>query len=264
MSLPTITLTTDFGLSDAYVAVMKAVMEEIAPGVRLRDISHMIAPQNVAGAGYVLLSSHSFYPPNCVHLAVVDPGVGTSRRAVAVGTRRATFVGPDNGLFAPVLQALGALDRDGALQGAEAVSLENRHYHRASVSHTFHGRDIFAPAAAYLASGVPLADLGPPVEHLVIPPDLDPSLHNGRLRGKVIHIDHFGNAITNISRAAVCHVSHVQVQRVVIRELARTYADGEHSLVALFGSSDRLEIAAPNGNAAAILGVHIGDEVSVW
>lgn len=276
---PLITLTTDFGTADGYVGTMKGVILGIAPDARLVDLSHEIAPQNVREAAFVLLASYSFFPAHTVHLVVVDPGVGSARRPIVLRTPSGTFVGPDNGVFSYVMdrEPVGAL-----------VALADPHYRLPRVSHTFHGRDVFAPAAAHLAAGVPIADLGPPVSDPVsLPlPRLEVAVEG--IVGQVLHVDHFGNVVTSIGelmwagnglvfapvfgaakdkkqdaeRRIVAAGATVMVAGQQIVGVQRAYADIEPGeMLALVGSSGYLEIAVREGSAALKLGVHPGDEV---
>lgn len=255
-----ITLTSDFGLQDGYVAAMKAVILGIAPDASLIDITHLISPQNVLGGGYVLFSVYATFPADSVHLAVIDPGVGTARRPIAVRAPHGTFVGPDNGLFCQALIAQGVLNTGGELHGAEAVVLE-REQEQGGISDTFHGRDIFAPAAARLAAGLPLSCLGRSLSRLVFPPDVEPTTADGQIGGQIIHVDHFGNAITNIPGAMLLARPIIRVGAVVIEGVRHSYQ--EAPVAALIGSSGRLEIACRNGSAAAELGLAPGDRVLV-
>ena len=188
---PIITLTTDFGVADGYVGTMKGVILGIVPDARLVDISHEITPQNVRQAAYVLYTAYPFFPLYTVHLVVVDPGVGGTRRPIALRTPVGYFVGPDNGILSYVM----------AREPVEAlVELADPRYRLPHVSHTFHGRDVFAPAAAHLAAGVPITALGPPVaDPVTFPP---PRLEVGPdgITGEVLHADRFGNVITSIGR----------------------------------------------------------------
>lgn len=188
---PLITLTTDFGLADGYVGAMKGIILSIAPDARLVDITHEVTPQDVRRAAFVLCSVYPFFPPHAVHLVVVDPGVGGPRRPIALRTPVGTFVGPDNGVFTYVL----------AREPVEAlVELSDPRFRRAEVSYTFHGRDVFAPAAAYLAAGTPLTALGPAVSNPVTFPLPRLEINPGIIVGEVLHTDHFGNVITSIGR----------------------------------------------------------------
>jgi len=287
--IPLVTLTTDFGTTDGYVGTMKGVILSIAPEARLVDISHDIAPQNIRQAAYVLYTAYPFFPPHTVHLVVVDPGVGSARRPIALRTPRGSFVGPDNGVFSLVM----------AREPVEAlVELSDPRYHLPQVSHTFHGRDVFAPAAAHLAAGVPITALGPPVHDPVTLPPPRLEVAPDHITGEVLHADRFGNVITSIGRLAWSGDElslepafqrtprfsgdspakagpplDVRFQAggatVVVggREIAgvrRTYAEVERGQVlALVGSDGHLEIAVRKGSAARELGLRPGDAVVV-
>jgi hypothetical protein len=254
-NLPLITLTTDFGEQDGYVGIMRGVILTICPRASLVDLSHTVAPQDVRAAAFILYQSFNYFPPNTIHCLVVDPGVGSKRRAIAVRTNCGIFVGPDNGVFSLVLNAAG-------VNVMEAVTLTNPAYRLAEVSHTFHGRDIFAPAAAHLANGVPLAKFGPQAINL-IQLDVVQKADNGYCR--VMHIDHFGNLILNITEGRIRDPRTVKftMGRQVIRSLHNTFADvQEGEVVAYVGSTKHhIEIAIRNGNAAQRLGVKVGDRV---
>ncbi|MBC7251872.1 MAG: SAM-dependent chlorinase/fluorinase [Anaerolineae bacterium] len=252
-----VTLLTDFGWKDGYVGIMKGVILGIAPHVTLVDITHDIAPQDVRDAAYVLYTAVPYFPPDTVHLVVVDPGVGSERRAIAVRTAQGAFVAPDNGVLSYVLVANPP---------QIAVSLTNPRYRLPQVSHTFHGRDIFAPAAAHLAQGVPLTELGEPVQELITFPLPQAQIRpDGSVSGQVIHVDHFGNAITNLRREDIPWPDErllIEVGGRVLAGLHKTYAQGQPGEpLALIGSSGHLEIAVPGGNAAQSLNVCIGSEV---
>jgi S-adenosylmethionine hydrolase len=257
-----ITLTTDFGTRDAYVAAMKGVILSRAPGAVLVDVSHEIAPQSVEEAAYLLESVHRFFPQGTVHLAVVDPGVGSQRKPIAVQTAQCFFVGPDNGIFSTVLFAdklLGPVN--GSLAGARAVELQNEDLRLTPVSNTFHGRDVFAPAAAHLATGGRLLDLGPELKSIVVLERAEPIHQDGMVRGTIVHIDRFGNAVTNIPGELVAPDSEIVLAGMTITGLSSSYQD--RPIAALVGSTGRLEIAARNGSAAEELGVSVGDPVIV-
>ena len=256
MSRPIITLTTDFGQADSYVDTMKGVILDICPEATLVDISHDIQPQAVPQAAFVLSTATPYFPSGTIHLVVVDPGVGTSRRAIAVQSERATYVAPDNG----VLNL--ALAQDPAQR---AIHLTKPRYRLPQVSATFHGRDIFAPAAAYLAQGTDPLDMGDPVPlpDLVTLPDFQASRRSdGAWVGKVMHIDRFGNLVTNLPLAPADGPGSVVIGTTEIDGQGRTYADvGQGEIVAYIGSSGTLEIAVRDGNAATQLGVAIGESV---
>lgn len=254
---PIITLLTDFGIEDGYVASMKGVILGICSEATLVDISHAIPPQNVRAGAYVLSSTYKHFPAGTVHLAVVDPGVGTKRRALALRANRQYFVGPDNGLLSLILKE----NPDWS-----ARSLNKPVYWRSQVSTTFHGRDIFAPVAAHLAKGLSIESLGPPSD--VITPSWGSVIADGEfLRGEVIHIDHFGNIISNVNRTEMERLSVNQILSVslgssTLDRFGDAYGEVEAGeLFFMFGSSGYLEVAMNLGNAAAALSVHIGDPV---
>lgn len=242
MPRPLVTLLTDFGTADGYVAEMKGVLVTQAPDVSVIDLSHDIAPQQVEAARLAVARYWRRFPPGVVHLVVVDPGVGSAREAIAVMSDGRCLVGPDNGVLSPALLH----------PSARVVSLPVP----PSASPTFHGRDVFAPAAAALARGERLESLGPALPSPVIRRTPEAVREpDGGIRGEVIAIDRFGNAITNIAGHHDGTV-HVGERAVVVR---RTYDDvPSGALVALVGSSGLLELAVRDGNAAATLGVRPG------
>jgi len=264
MSRPIITLTTDFGQADGYVGTMKGVILGICPTATLVDISHEIRPQAVRQGAYVLSAAVRYFPSGSVHLAVVDPGVGGERRAIAIQTQHATYVAPDNGLLTL------ALAQD---QPRVAVDLARGLYHRPQVSATFHGRDLFAPAAAHLAQGVDPTEMGDeiPLDSLVRLLGNQPQKEaEGRWRAEVQHVDRFGNVISNLHESNLSATDlqlpardfRFRVKDVEISGLSRTFADVEKGeWIAYVGSSGYLEIAVREGNAAAQLGVDLGDPV---
>lgn len=256
------TLTTDFGLADAYVASMKGVALGIVPDVDLIDITHAVPPRDVSRAAYILASACPYFPAHAVHLAVVDPGVGTSRKPIAVSTPHGTFVGPDNGIFHEVLVGQGIIEPDtGIVIAGNAIELTGERYRRQHVSATFHGRDIFAPAAAYLALGVSLMDLGRRLSTLTPLCLPQPQVAAGVVRGHVRHIDTFGNAITNIHRDLLPSTPAIFGASIRIDGLSKNYQEREIS--ALVGSTGYLEIAIRGGSAHERLGIELGDEVLV-
>lgn len=254
-----ITLLTDFGLSETYVGVMKGVMLGINPALRLVDLTHAVPAGDVEDAAYLLDASWRFFPTGTVHLVVIDPGVGTSRAAIAVASAGHYFVGPDNGVLTPAL-----------LADAEpvAVQLENPRFRLEPVSTTFHGRDVFAPAAAHLATGVPLEALGSRVEPTQLPVAA-PRLVEGRLRTHVVHVDHFGNLVTGARESDLDSIGPrdalwVAVGNTVCHGIRRTYGDvAPGNLVAYVGSGGRLEVGVRGGCAASVAGARRGDAVTV-
>jgi S-adenosyl-L-methionine hydrolase (adenosine-forming) len=254
--VPVVTLTTDFGLRDSYVAVMKGVMLGIAPDLRFVDITHDVDSHDVAGAALVLDAAVSFFPAGAVHLAVVDPGVGTTRRGLVVATAAATFVAPDNGLLTPVF----------AREGWRAYELSVPAYRLPHVSRTFHGRDVFAPAAAHLTLGVAPPRFGPPVHDPVRLAWPDVRSVGGTVVGAVVHVDRFGNLITSIAAEAVEGLGDRASIHIVGRRLplVGTYADLPLGAAGgLIGSSNRLEVAVREGSAAAVLKARRGTPVAV-
>ena len=244
-----LTLTTDFGADGPYVAAMKGVILGLAPGTQLVDISHSIAPQGIAEGSFVLAGIVDCFPIGTVHLAVVDPGVGTDRRLIAVEVGGHWFVVPDNGLIGGVLRG-----RD----PSSIWEIANPDLRRPEVSPTFHGRDILAPAAAHLLNGGQPTDLGPRLDKVVILSSLEPAEDEIGLVGEVVFLDSFGNLITNIPRDRLGSVGpagwSVEILGHRIKGLVRTYAERPPgTLVGLIGSSNRVEVAVVNGDAARFL-----------
>ncbi len=256
-----ITLTTDFGLKDGNVGVMKGVIIAIAPRSQIVDLSHQISPQNVNEAALILRRSAPYFPDGTIHLAVVDPGVGTDRRPIAAHLGTQYFVGPDNGLISLWLERL-----EEKKLAAKFYQLNQSQYWLSSISHVFHGRDIFAPVAAHLASGVPLEAMGTKITDPVRLEFPRPERTVNGWRGEVVHIDHFGNIGTNLSRDILAgqRVVTVHVDGVNIQGMASTFGDCKSGkLAAIFSSTDDLFVAEVDGNAAQRLGVKVGDSVEV-
>jgi S-adenosylmethionine hydrolase len=260
-----ITLMTDFGLKDGNVGVMKGVILGLAPQAQIVDLSHLIPPQNVREAALILRRSAPYFPPKTIHVVVVDPGVGTSRRPIAAQLGAQRFVGPDNGVITLLLEHA---ERQG--WPVAFIHLDRPQFWLPEVSHVFHGRDIFAPAAAHLANGAALSDLGTPVSdplRLALPrPERTPA----GWRGELIHIDHFGNLASNILVEHLPGWSDAPEKIAVrlcgtqIRGLVKTFgerAPGE--LAALFGSTGNLIVSVVNGSAAETLGAKVGDQLEV-
>ncbi len=269
-----ITLTTDFGLTDAYVAAMKGVILGINPEVKVIDICHTIKPQDILQAAFVLGTAYQFFPRKTIHVVVVDPGVGTERRAIILRTPLADFVAPDNGVLSYVIQQSSTKlvkDKDNRQcveLGPElaAIIITRSQFWRAPVSATFHGRDIFAPVAARLSSGFSLSDFGETTNSVVMLPLPCPyQAPDGSLVGHILHIDHFGNLITNIKSDDLPQTKgavSIEVGNQFIPELSRTYAEGS-GLLALIGSSGYLEVSLKEGSAGAYLNARVDDEVKV-
>lgn len=253
-----ITLLTDFGLQDVYVGVMKGVIAQINPGLNVVDLTHAIPPQDLAAGRFCLMNAYSYFPPETVHIAVVDPGVGTPRRAVAVEFAGGFLVGPDNGLFSGVLSQTRAIS---------AVELTNRKYWRTPApSTTFHGRDIFASAGAYLAGGINIKELGNEIDvrTLVQLPMAEFSQVEQGIVGCIQYVDRFGNLVTNIPACLVKN-RHWRVDVGNISIVAgETYSDVKvGKIVSLTGSHGWVEIALNGGNAAAFLQLGVGEPVMV-
>lgn len=246
-----ITLTTDFGGADGYVGTMKGVILGFAPAVRLVDLSHEIAPQDIRQAIHVLRQAAPYFPPGTIHLAVVDPGVGSARQPLLVTTPQATFVGPDNGLFTFALEQ----------PGAQAYVLDRPEAWLPQVSRTFHGRDIFAPVAARLALGMAPGDLGTPISNAVRLAQAAPQrIGNDHVVGSVVHVDRFGNLISDVPAAWLEDGAWVcQIADREIAALASTYAEVAPGIVlGLVSSGGTLEVAVREGSAARDLGVGVG------
>lgn len=253
-----ISLLTDFGLRDPYVGIMKGVIYTLSPQAQLIDLTHGIPPQDVAAARFALMTAYPYLPQGTIHLAVVDPGVGSSRRAVAIQTQEGYLVGPDNGLFSGVLVQSPAL---------AAVELNNCRYWRTpEPSSTFHGRDIFAPVAAHLANGIPLLELGDPIDPAQLTrldwPEPEPTPSG--CQAVIQAIDHFGNCISTLPEQLLKGRNWrvwVKGTRIPAASTFSSHAVGE--LLALVGSSGWLEIAQNQGNASQTLGLKVGDEIRV-
>jgi len=263
-----ITLTTDFGNADGYAGIMKGVILSICPDARLVDLSHAIEPQNVRQAAFVLHTAVPYFPAGTIHLAVVDPGVGSRRRPIAVQTPSGIFVGPDNGIFSFILAEFSSHHNLTAARTMSIVELTRMEYWLPSSSHTFHGRDIFAPVAAHLARGVPLANLGEPIDDPVIFPIPQPEIQpDGRIIAHILHIDRFGNLVTDIQvtgpwASLIGARTIIEIAGKRILGVHQTFADvavGE--LVAYVGSSGYLEIGVRHGNAAMTLNLRPGDKI---
>ncbi len=260
--MPIITLLTDFGIKDACVGAMKGVILSSAPDARIVDICHNVRAHDIVAAASLLEDSYSFFPPGTIHVAVVDPGVGGDRAAIAIQTERYFFVGPDNGIFGPVLHRESLV---------EAVRLTNPSYHLPQVSATFHGRDIFAPVAAHLAKGIPLEHLGDDVGTFTRMDYPLPKRDGAKLEAHVLRSDRFGNLITNLKRDAY-DVWNPQGMPVRIQlsggkeilGLRKTYSDvpAQHAL-AYFGSSGRLEIGVNCGRAEDLFAVASGAPITL-
>jgi S-adenosylmethionine hydrolase len=261
VSTKIITLTTDFGLKDPYVAEMKAAILGICPNAAVVDITHGIERFSVRMGAYVLASAAPYFPNGTIHVAVVDPGVGTRRRPILIKTQRSFFIGPDNGLL--VLPAEN--------QGISRIhEITNPRLMLPRVSMTFHGRDVFAPAAAHLANGVNPAEFGPEIRDAVKPEFTRVTLGKDVVIGEVLHVDNFGNIITNIGEKEVARVRMKDVISVELStqklklKFCKAYGEAQpQEPLALIGSHNRLEIALNQGNAAAEFGTKPGDRIKL-
>jgi len=291
---PIITLTTDFGQGDVYVAVMKGVILNTNPQANIIDINHSIEPQDILQCAFILNIAYRYFPQQTIHVAIVDPGVGSERLGIIVKTPSAFFIAPDNGILSYVIDELcpgvvNAGQREESLQkngfrvtvkeGLEIAAITDPRFWRHPVNPTFHGRDIFAPVAAGLSLGISLYEFGEKITSLFVLPIPKPySDSQGSLIGQVLHIDHFGSLITNIKNSDLLSPSGtespilqerlngssvtIEIAGQLIHGLHSYYAQGE-GLMAIIGSSGYLEISLKNGNAHDFLGVGIGEEVKV-
>lgn len=273
----TLALLTDFGLDDPYVGVMKGVIGGIAPQARLIDLTHAIPPQDVRQGALALEDAYSYFPAGTIFLVVIDPGVGTTRQPIAVKAGGYHFVAPDNGVLSYTLSAFDSFD---------AVSLTNESYHLTPVSQTFHGRDIFAPAAGHLAAGRVLVEMGEALTDVARLPRPALMVDEDRITGEVVRIDRFGNLITSIrklqwhgvGRLTLTPLTHangetlrlmaqqvrVTLNQIELQGIQPTYGEVPRGdIVALVGSTGALEIAVNQGSAATRLDVAIGDRVEL-
>lgn len=257
---PIITLLTDFGERDCFVASMKGVILSINSSADIVDLSHQIASHQIQEAGYFLKSCYRYFPERTIHVAVVDPGVGTERRALLVSAAGSFFVGPDNGLFTEVLEQE---------VGAKVWQINSPQYRLETVGSTFDGRDLFAPAAAWLSKGVPPTFFGPAIHDPIRRSVAIPVWHEELLVGKIISVDRFGNLISNITarqvrefRAAIGQTVEIHIGTHVINELVGSYSQGDRQTPsALINSSGSLEIFLQEASAAQSLQVGVGEEV---
>ena len=240
-----ITLLTDFGTADYFVGAVKGAILSVNPAAVIVDITHEIPPQDIAAGAFTLLAAYKTFPAGTIHVAVVDPGVGSTRRPIIVSVNEQFFVGPDNGLFSYIY------DRESSHKTFHVTA---DRFFRPSVSSTFHGRDIFAPVAAALSNGVVPEEFGPEINDQVRLPSLETPL-------RIIHIDRFGNCVTNITRDL--SPREIVVKGRTISEFRQFYGDGDdQSLFAIWGSAGFLEISVNGGSAAKVVGAKRGDEVS--
>lgn len=251
----TITVLTDFGLIDPYVGTMKGVMLSINAQARIVDITHEVEPQDVREAAFLIGDYYRFFPEGTVHVCVVDPTVGSARRPVIVAHQGHLFVGPDNGLFS-LLYGNGASIRE----------ITDRRFMLKNVSATFHGRDVFAPAAAHLSRGIDVAEFGPLVDDPVILPDLVPTDNGGVMTGQIVRIDRFGNAISNITDDRLkCFAGDrpmlIEIGDLSFRRLSASYYESAYTC--LIGSSGYLEFGLFRGSLAESKRIQKGDTVRI-
>ena len=251
MPPPILTLTTDFGLSDHYVGSMKGVILGLCPHAQLVDISHQVSPYAIAEGAFLIAQAYRSFPRRTVHVVVVDPGVGSGRRPILMEAAGQYFVGPDNGVLAMIF----------AREKHKVRQISNQRYFRQPVSQTFHGRDIFAPVAAHLASGVAPSRMGKIVTDYVRPPFERPRQTGARTwTGQVLKVDHFGNVITNFHAVDFPALEQMTIGRAKARRLVRSYAEARAGeLVAIAGSSGYLEVSLNQGSAAKKVGCQSGE-----
>jgi S-adenosylmethionine hydrolase len=258
METKLITLTTDFGYKDPFVGVMKGVVLGINPAARVVDLTHGIPPQDIRAGALALRYSTPFFPPGTIHVAVVDPGVGTERRPILIETEDTFFVGPDNGVLSLALQGKTV---------KQVIELTNESYHLKPKSATFHGRDIFAPVAAHLSLGVRARDFGPALENCQRLEWPEVIKNAGEVRGEVIYVDNFGNLITNVRERDLQALPReklaISLADLTIRGIARNYAGAAEGYAALINSWGLLEIVCFNGHADQRSGADIGDPVHI-
>lgn len=271
-----ITLTTDFGYDDAYVAAVKGVILSINPKANIIDITHSIEPQNILQAAFILSVAYRCFPKQTIHMAIVDPGVGSERRGIILKTPSAFFVAPDNGILSYVIDGLFPIESRSSTEqthdlqeivfkeGLEAAAITDPRFWRHPVSPTFHGRDVFAPVAAGLSLGISIYEFGEKINSLHILPIPKPSLDpQGNLVGQVLHIDRFGNLITNIkSNDLPGKNAMIKVAGHCIQGISDYYAQNK-GVMAIVGSSGYLEVSLRDGSACDFLGLVVGDEIKV-
>jgi len=258
---PLISLTTDFGYKDPFVAIMKGVILSINPSVRIVDITHDISPQNIQEAAFMLEMSYGSFPHNAIHVAVVDPSVGSERRPLLVVTAHHYFIGPDNGVFSRIYNSSERL---------EVIHITSDHYFLPQRSSTFHGRDVFAPVAAWMSKGIDISKFGDRVSDYVTIPVPKPIItDNNHIEGEIIHIDRFGNSITNIDIQKILAGKRLDINpKVVIKgmevPLKKYYSEGEdNKLYSLINSFGYLELFVNRENASTDFEITIGEKVRV-
>jgi S-adenosylmethionine hydrolase len=257
-----ITLTTDFGLKDAYVAEIKAVILSICRAAKIVDITHEIEKFNIRMGAFVLASASPYFPEGTIHLAIVDPSVGTKRQPILIQTKRSYFIGPDNGVL-----ALAA--RNGGIE--HIYKMTNRKLMMIKISNTFHGRDIFAPVAAHLAKGTLPAEFGPEIHKVATPEFAKITKRRNMLVGEVLHVDDFGNIVTNFGEKELKLMNMKETVNIKLKntrlklKLCKTYAEVKpQKPLAIVGSHNFLEISINQGNAAETLKIRSGDNITLY
>ncbi len=262
-SAPVITLTTDFGYKDPFVGIMKGVILGINPSINIVDITHDIAPGNIMQAAFAIETSFMYFPYRTIHIVVVDPGVGSSRRPIIVSTARHYLVGPDNGIFSRIYTIVEDVD---------VIHVTSEHYFLSPRSATFHGRDIFAPVAAWLSKGVDLMNFGEPVKDYVnLPIPLPTFPAKNIIEGEIIYIDRFGNLTTNIPAQKLTEISQNNTGKkmsVLVKGMEAPfknfYSDvNDRGIYSLINSFNYIELFVKNGNASLEFGIKVGDKVGV-
>jgi len=250
-----ITLITDYGEKGPFAGALKGAILNINPDAQVVDITHSVSSGDILEAGFILSCAYRYYPVGTIHVVVVDPKVGSYRLALLISTENHYFLAPDNGVLSYIFAREEIYN---------AVSLTEDHFFLKPTSHTFHGRDIFAPVAAHISLGVPLNELGQPIASVNVFPLPRPQTDaGGSLVGHILHIDHFGNLITDITSEDLPSGGYsIQVAGHQIGSLSDSY-EQRHELLALIGSSGRLEIALKGGHAARLLGSKLGDELQI-
>lgn len=260
---PLITLTTDFGYKDPFVGIMKGVILSINPSVRIADITHDISPQNILEAAFTLEMSYRYFPHKTIHVVVVDPAVGSKRKPLLVATDYHYFVGPDNGVFSRVYSSS---------ESCKVFEITAEHYFLPTKSSTFHGRDVFAPAAAWFSKGLDTEKFGDLIhDYVTIPAPVPKTEGKNLLEGEVIHVDHFGNAITNVDLQIIKELLRGQTGRnlkVLVKDIEASkkkyYSDAENKkLYSLINSFGYLELFVKGGSASENFGIAVGEKVKV-
>jgi S-adenosylmethionine hydrolase len=253
-----ITLTTDFGLEDPFVGIMKGVILGIAPGAQVIDITHGIRSYNILQAAFLIDNAYSYFPAGTVHVIVVDPGVGSARRPIATVAKEHLFVAPDNGVLSCIF------NNDSAAADSSVYWIQNRNLFLNSISQTFHGRDIFAPVAAHLARGARIESVGPRIDDFVKKELPKPQPRDGKVVGTVLHVDSFGNVITNLKQGDLAEDFAISVSGSSITRLCASFSDGAPGeLFAIVGSAGYIELALNQGSAADRLNVGSGAEIEL-